>query len=278
MIFTCEVANYERDNTAIRDVMMHINPTVVLLQRCATRNKTLTMIKYLAQDTDNLAEEIRQRDEVHVGVDENTMDHIEGEGEREEESAAKQQVKSKVVVKAPVIPVALGASCLEEVERQYALDAQRGVLRAMCLGPVSFPNLFTCTFDLLHTRECNAYVTIDSFDADHMRGLGKFVKKYKRPAPAILAKILMELGAIVCIDRALMDEETFYSAILRLVHPFTHLQVGYQDFAGRETPAPAPAAASVHVSHAMCPVSHVVVEGSMIMLWCISSPRMCLTV
>lgn len=260
VVFTCEVANYERDNVVIRAVMAHIKPTVVLLKRCATRTKTLTMIKYLAQDTDNLAEEFHKEGE--ASADENNNDI-----NTEEPTLG---ARKKMILKAPVVPVALGVSCLEELEKQYALDAHRGVIRAMCLGPVCYPNLFTCTIDLLHTRECmhqchssicvpfclflslsprhsvyfltdclfvafstilfvlgNAYVTIDSFEADHMRGLGKFVKKYNRPAPAIVTKALLELGAIVCIDRTLIDDEIFYNSILRLAHPFTHMQVCY---------------------------------------------------
>ena len=37
--------------------------------------------------------------------------------------------------------------------------------------------------------------------------------------------MLLELGAIVCVDRTLIDDESFYSDIMRLAHPFTHMQV-----------------------------------------------------
>jgi hypothetical protein len=245
IVFTCEVANYERDNTAIKKVMMHIKPEVVLLKRCETRNKTLTMIKYLSIDTDDLAEEGKKETDEYNKEEENNNDNEENERGNENELGDKhhhhdhdhhhhheEAVRTAAadvpgtISKVPVVrPVALGASSLVDEERQYVLDAHRGVIRAMCLGPVLFPNLQTCTIDLLHTRECNVYMTIDSFDDDHVRGLGKFTKKYKRPAPAILTKVLLELGAVVCIDRLLIDQECFYSDILRLVHPFTYLQV-----------------------------------------------------
>jgi hypothetical protein len=230
VIFTCEVANYERDNTAIKSVMECIQPTVVMLKRCATRNKTLTMMKYLAQDTADIAELQVQtvKNSEHEG--EGNEGHDETGGEQEDggenvTSSAPLTTPQPSKSKAPAIPVALGASGLIDEEKQYVLDAQRGTIRAMCLGPVTYPNLFTVSIDLLHSRECNAYVTLDSFDDDHTRGLGKFVKKYKKPAPAIIAKALLELGAVVCVDRTLIDNEFFYSDIMRLAHPFTHMQV-----------------------------------------------------
>lgn len=114
-------------------------------------------------------------------------------------------------------------------ERQYALDAYRGVMRAMCLGPVSFPNILSVAIDTLHSRECNAFVTIDNIHDEHLtQGLSRFVKKYKKPAAAILAKALLELGAIVCIDKKLMDEEIFTSDVMRLAHPFTHVPVSFE--------------------------------------------------
>jgi len=227
LVFTCEVANYERDNTAIKQVMENINPTVVLLKRLESRNKTLTMMKYLVQDTADLAEAALRSQQAKENANEENKEENKGEDiNSNQEQVVEEPVTPPPATKAraPVTPVALGASCLVDEEKQYVLDAQRGNIQALCIGPVTFPNLMTCTIDLLHTRECNAYVTLDSFDDDHTRGLGKFVKKYKKSAPAIIAKALLELGAVVCVDRLLIDHESFYSDIMRLAHPFTHLQ------------------------------------------------------
>lgn len=219
LIFTCEVANFERDNTVFKEVMNNVKPTVVLLKRGATRNKTLTMMKYLSLEIDNMAEETKRREQDaevygHGPVGDQHMHD-------EREVRARPPIKAK----APVIPVALGVSCLLDEERQYILDAHRGTIRAMCLGPVSFPNLLTCIIDLLHSRECNTYVTLNNLDDEPLKGLGKFAKKYNRSVPSVLGKVLLDLGAIVCVDRALIDHEGFYDGIMRLAHPFTHLQV-----------------------------------------------------
>lgn len=213
VIFTVEVANYERDNAVIRKVVTHIKPAVILLKRCANRNKTIYMLKNLAVDTADLAEEERQKE---AG---------EATGSSQEDQC--ESMAAAGVSRAAPSAAILGVSGLPADERQHVLDEQRGVVRAMCLGVASFPHMHTCTLDLLHTRECNAYITIDSFDDEHTRGLAKFAKKYERPAAAVLVKALLELGAVVCIDRSLVDQECFYSDILRLVHPFTHLQVGF---------------------------------------------------
>lgn len=190
LVFTCEVSNYERDNQGIKDVMESIQPSVILLKKCSNRNKTLHIMKYLVADTNEMILE-----------------------------------REKAQEDSPTYPLALGVSGLEPEERQYVLDDQRGTVRAMCLGTIRFPNVQSCAVELLHSRNCNAYLTIDDLSEDHLSGLSKFEKKYSRPAGSVLVKILLELGAIVCIDWKLVSGDTFRSHILRLAHPFTHLQV-----------------------------------------------------
>ena len=99
LIFTCEVANYERDNTAIRKVMTHITPTVVLLKRCATRNKTLTMLKYLASDTSDLAEEGKKEadDEYNKEYSRNTEENTGDQDEEAEVPVRKLPAKNDSV-------------------------------------------------------------------------------------------------------------------------------------------------------------------------------------
>ena len=224
LVFTCELANYFRENTAFKTIMKLINPSVVLLKRCTSRNKTLSMIKHLAQETQLLYEE--ENDEYMREKSKQENEEINNESVDDQVDQGQQDIgQLSIAKKTDAQRVVLGASSLIDEERQYVVDAHRGVIRAMCLGPVHFPDLRTFTIDLLHSRECNVYMTIDSFEEENMRGLGKFVKKYERPAPAILTKVLLELGAVVCIDSSLIDQEAFYSDIMRLAHPFTPLQV-----------------------------------------------------
>jgi len=120
----------------------------------------------------------------------------------------------------------IGVSGLELDEVQYCLDAKRGVIKFICMGAHQYPNLKVHHIELAHSRGCNTMLTISDVNPEKLSRLDHFAAKYKRHQAVVLAKIILQLGALVAFDCGI-DSRFICSRVSKLCHPFTHLQLNF---------------------------------------------------
>jgi hypothetical protein len=120
--------------------------------------------------------------------------------------------------------IAIGLSGIPSTEIQYCLNAQRGVIKFLCLGRQLYPNIQVHNAELAHAHGCNTLLTVTNIDSQLLSGLDYYSNKYNRSNTLVLIKAILQMGTLVAFPKTI-DPVFMRNYGLRLGHPFTHSQV-----------------------------------------------------
>jgi hypothetical protein len=126
------------------------------------------------------------------------------------------------------LPIAIGISGLLLPDIQYCID---GNPQIALVNVGSFPpNIHVHAIEFCHSRGRNALVdlmTLDSSSLPSSVSVTRCAEKYALPPSVILAKTILQLGALLSVPSEFLRDDRTFLPILRLNHPFTFLQTAF---------------------------------------------------
>jgi hypothetical protein len=120
---------------------------------------------------------------------------------------------------------AIGLSGLDLPDVQYCLDSNPSIA-LVDVGVCLPPNIHAHIVEFCHSRGRNSLVDLRSLDDFPSEAIRRCSEKYNRTPAVILAKAILQIGAILCLPCSLLADERFLP-ILELNHPFIQLQTAY---------------------------------------------------
>lgn len=122
-------------------------------------------------------------------------------------------------------PISLGLSGMDLPDVQYCLDSIPQIA-LVNVGKCQPPNIQTHFVEFCHSRGRNSMIELAEFNP-MTSAILSCSEKYHYPPPVVLAKFILQIGSILYLPSSVLTNEELWLSILRLNHPFTHLQTVY---------------------------------------------------